>query len=82
MKFIRTFLCKTCNQKFEAEGVRVGLSDPIYDPCSIAHYPCNVEDCKEFRPLKTAKRDLPRVVQPVEEVAVAVEDSIAWVKVK
>jgi len=54
---MKTFLCKTCNQKFEAEGIRFDWNDPIYGPCSklTATCPCNGEDCDEFRPLKSNK---------------------------
>ncbi len=57
---MKTFLCKTCNQKFEAEGIRVDWNDPTYGPCSkfIATCPCNGEDCDEYRPLKSNKVEL------------------------
>jgi len=57
---MRTFLCKTCNQKFEAEGMRVDWIDPTYGPCSkfSAPCPCNGSDCDEFKPLKNSKAEL------------------------
>jgi len=57
---MKTFLCKTCNQKFEAEGIRVDWNDPTYGPCSkfMATCPCNGEDCDEYRPLKSSKEEL------------------------
>lgn len=56
---MKTFLCKTCNQKFEAEGIRIDWNDPTYGPCSkfIATCPCNGEDCDEYRPLKNNKEE-------------------------
>lgn len=57
---MRTFLCKTCNKKFEAEGIRFDWNDPIYGPCSkfTAPCPCNGDDCDEFSPLKSNKAEL------------------------
>ena len=57
---MRTFLCKTCNQKFEAEGIKVDWNDPAFGPCSkyTATCPCNGEECEEYRPLKNSNEEL------------------------
>jgi hypothetical protein len=57
---MKTFLCKTCNQKFEADGIRVNWTDPIYGPSSkyTASCPCNGEECEEYRPLKSSNEEL------------------------
>lgn len=54
---MRLFYCKTCDQKFEAEGNKQEWIDPIYGPCSKFTAPCpvNGEICEEFRPVKTSK---------------------------
>lgn len=56
---MKTFLCKTCNKKFEAAGVRVDWNDPVYGPCSkyTAQCPCNGEECEEFKPQMSHKEE-------------------------
>lgn len=56
---MKTFICKTCNQKFEAEGIRVDWNDPTFGPCNkyVAKCPCNGEDCDEYRPVKNSKSE-------------------------
>jgi len=57
---MKTFLCKTCNKKFEAAGVKVDWNDPTYGPSSkfMASCPCNGEECEEYRPLNHKKEEL------------------------
>jgi hypothetical protein len=54
---MRTFLCKTCNKKFEAQGMRVDWNDPLNGPSSkfTATCPCNGEECDEFSSIKSNK---------------------------
>ena len=54
---MKTFICKTCNNKFEAEGSKEEWVDPIYGPCTkfTAPCPCNGSACEEYRPSKTSK---------------------------
>jgi hypothetical protein len=56
---MKTFLCKTCNQKFEAEGIMFSWTDPIYGPSTkyTATCPCNGEVCEEIKPLNNRKEE-------------------------
>ncbi|MDI3526794.1 MAG: hypothetical protein PWR03_977 [Tenuifilum sp.] len=48
---METYICKSCNIKFEADGVKTEWVDAAFGPCSKLTAPCPEcgKECDEYR---------------------------------